>query len=496
MQTQSVDLAYLVAPWLDLSQSPYAQRTVGDLHLDSRQVRPGDCFVAIQGHSMDGRDYIPQALAAGAKLVLAQASSQEEHGRCEQHQQALVVYIDGLQHCLSELSGRFYRHMSTQLIGITGTNGKTTISQLIAQWLTLIGKKTAVMGTTGNGFLDQLQPAINTTGSAIEIQKTLAELDAQGAEYTALEISSHGLVQGRVKALEFAAGVFTNLSRDHLDYHGTMQEYAAAKLQLFTEHDCRCAVINIDDAVGKAWAAQLSDAIPVSLSCTEANQQGVYATQVDYATSGIKINFSGQFGNGQLSVPLIGEFNASNVLLAFTTLLSLGIDIDTLIETAPHLTPVLGRMELFSHPQHAKFVVDYAHTPDALEKALAALRVHCQGKLWVVVGCGGDRDKGKRPMMAAAAERLADHVILADDNPRSEDPHLIIEDMRAGLRAPQSVVVEHDRFQAAQYAFEHATAQDIVLLAGKGHEDYQVFAHGQVHYSDRETAAQLLGVTL
>lgn len=281
-----------------------------------------------------------------------------------------------------------------------------------------------------------------------------------------------------------------------MDYHGNMQGYEAAKKLLFTGHHCELAVLNIDDEVGERWLADRRDAIAVSVEGKRVDQNGLWATQVDYSDKGIALNFAGHFGEGALSAPLIGQFNASNLMLAFASLLSLGFDIKQLQQTASQLQPVLGRMELFHTLGKPKVVVDYAHTPDALEKALQALRVHCEGKLWVVVGCGGDRDKGKRPMMAAIAEQLADQVILSDDNPRSEDPALIIDDMLAGMQQPQQAKIEHSRYQAANYAVKHAGAQDIILLAGKGHEDYQVVGRESIHYSDRESAAALLGLTL
>ncbi|MDW2014210.1 UDP-N-acetylmuramoyl-L-alanyl-D-glutamate--2,6-diaminopimelate ligase, partial [Vibrio sp. Vb0301] len=374
---------------------------------------------------------------------------------------------DALDKCLSEIAGQLYTYPDMKLIGVTGTNGKTTITQLIAQWIGLVGSKAAVMGTTGNGFLDDLKEAANTTGNAVEIQHTLASLAEQQAQYTALEVSSHGLIQGRVKSLSFAAGVFTNLSRDHLDYHGTMEEYANAKLTLFTQHQCDQAIINVDDEVGAAWAKQLTNAIAVSLAPTTEFEHALWASQVAYAESGITIRFDGQFGEGTLHAPLIGEFNAANLMLAFATLLSLGFDKSDLLATAAQLQPVLGRMELFQAEHRAKVVVDYAHTPDALEKALQALRVHCDGQLWAIFGCGGDRDAGKRPMMAEIAERLGDKVVLTDDNPRSEDPVLIVKDMLAGLSKPAEAIVQHDRFKALSYALENAAPQDIILLAGK-----------------------------
>ncbi|WP_052880118.1 UDP-N-acetylmuramoyl-L-alanyl-D-glutamate--2,6-diaminopimelate ligase [Vibrio coralliirubri] len=493
--SSSLTLSSLLSPWGDFSSPELDAIAVEQLELDSRAIKGGDIFVAVVGHAVDGRRFIDKAVTQGANAVIAQSDAEKADGLIEWLDAVPVIYIKDLNLVLSELAGRFYSSQATTLIGVTGTNGKTTITQLIVQWLDLVGQRSAVMGTTGNGFLDNLKTAANTTGSAIEIQRTLSELAEENAAYTAMEISSHGLVQGRVKALDFEVGVFTNLSRDHLDYHGTMEEYALAKKSLFTEHKCKHAVINVDDEVGKAWMTDLSNAIAVSLLPLTGYQQSVWASDVAYAETGIKLCFDGSWGQGDLSVPLIGQFNASNVLVAFATLLSLGIDKQILVDTAPQLQPVIGRMELFQVPNKAKVVVDYAHTPDALEKALAALRVHCSGKLWAIFGCGGDRDTGKRPMMAATAEQFADKIIISDDNPRSEDPALIVKDMLAGLNKPESAFVEHDRYHAVKFALEQADSNDIILLAGKGHEDYQVLKDETIHYSDRESALQLLGIS-
>ncbi|WP_394127519.1 UDP-N-acetylmuramoyl-L-alanyl-D-glutamate--2,6-diaminopimelate ligase [Vibrio hepatarius] len=489
--SKELTLAALLSSWLDISTDKSANIVVKHLELDSRKVTSGTTFVAIKGHAVDGRRFIASAIEKGANAVIAEACEQHAAGNIEFIGDVPVIYVAQLSEYLSALASRLYPLDTHQVIGVTGTNGKTTITQLIAQWLELVGKKAAVMGTTGNGFLDNLQPAANTTGNAIEIQQTLHQLEQQSAQFTALEVSSHGLVQGRVKALDFAVGVFSNLSRDHLDYHGTMEEYAEAKFSLFSEHNCHNAVINIDDQVGACWVERLDNAIAVSLKPTTI-ERAVWAKSVAYSESGITLSIDGMFGVGDCVVPLIGEFNASNVLLAMTTLLALGIDKQLLLDTASSLKPVLGRMELFTAENKAKVVVDYAHTPDALEKALNALRVHCQGQLWAIFGCGGDRDKGKRPMMAEIGERLADQVILTDDNPRSESPAEIVKDMLVGMNQPNTAVVEHSRFDALQYALANSHADDIILLAGKGHEDYQVMANETVHYSDRESAIQLL----
>ncbi len=491
--TKAITMDALLSCWVDCPS--LASVVVSELELDSRRVKPGTTFVAIVGHIVDGRNFIESAIRQGANAVLAQACDVKAHGTIDMIGDTPIIYLNALDKCLSEIAGRLYTYPDMELIGVTGTNGKTTITQLIAQWIDLIGSKAAVMGTTGNGFLSHLQQAANTTGNAVEIQRTLASLAEQDARYTALEVSSHGLVQGRVKALLFAAGVFTNLSRDHLDYHGTMEDYASAKFTLFSQHQCETAIINVDDQVGASWVKELTNVIAVSLKPASEYENAVWANNVEYAESGITIEFDGKYGSGELYAPLIGEFNAANLMLAFTTLLSLGFSKQELLATANQLQPVLGRMELFHADKHAKVVVDYAHTPDALEKALQALRVHCEGQLWSIIGCGGDRDAGKRPMMAEIAERLGDKVVLTDDNPRSESPGSIIKDMLAGLSKPADAVIEHDRFQALTYALENASAQDIILLAGKGHEDYQIRNGETIYYSDRESAMQLLGLS-
>ncbi|MGV2987336.1 UDP-N-acetylmuramoyl-L-alanyl-D-glutamate--2,6-diaminopimelate ligase [Vibrio sp. E150_011] len=493
-------LTALLEPWLNVDNDVVPNDAlknimVSNLELDSRAIEAGDTFVAIIGHEVDGRRFIDNALAAGATSVIAQTTDESQHGQVDTSGASPVIYLYDLGRFLSELAARLYRYQQS-VIGITGTNGKTTIAQLIAQWLELLGHPAAVMGTTGNGFLQQLEVAKNTTGNAIEVQKTLSKLDAQGAAYTAMEVSSHGLVQGRIAAVPFTLGIFTNLSRDHLDYHGTMGEYEAAKKLLFTAHQCKHAVFNIDDDVGMRWLEARPDAIAVSVNGLQKGEQSLWASNVQYSESGITVSFEGCFGSGELQAPLIGQFNACNVMLAFAALLRLGFDKMQLIECAKNLQPVLGRMELFQVANKPKIVVDYAHTPDALEKALQALRVHCEGKLWVIVGCGGDRDKGKRPMMASIAEQLADYVVLSDDNPRGEMPSAIVDDMLAGMNNPAAAMIEHSRFEAAKIALAQAGTSDIILLAGKGHEDYQIIGQKSVHYSDRESAATLLEIEL
>ncbi|MGL5948968.1 MAG: UDP-N-acetylmuramoyl-L-alanyl-D-glutamate--2,6-diaminopimelate ligase [Aeromonas sp.] len=461
--------------------------------LDSRQVRVGSLFVALKGHAVDGRQFISQALAQGAAAVLYETSADFAAPSTD----VPCIGLPALPTQLSALAARFYAEPAAQIpvVGITGTNGKSTTALLVAQWRELLGAPAGVMGTLGNGFVGQLHEASNTTGSAIEVQGTLRALADAGAALVAMEVSSHGLVQQRVAGMRFAAAAFTNLTRDHLDYHGTMAAYGAAKEQILQLVDAEQMVINADDALGAAWLKKYPQALAISCQGplpTHGHQ--LVARALTFHSQGIRAELSGTWGDGVLSAPLLGRFNASNLLTALGLLLLLGFDFARLLATAPQLRPVTGRMECFGGQTQPLAVVDYAHTPDALEQALSALRVHCAGQLWCVFGCGGDRDRGKRPLMAAIAERLADRVILTCDNPRTEDPAQIFVDLQAGLTAP--AVQEMDRERAIALALSQAAPGDIVLIAGKGHEDYQIIGAQKRHMSDRETVERLLAAPL
>jgi len=490
------NLRDLLDPWVPGAPA----RPLGDMTLDSRKAASGDLFVAVAGHHADGRRFIPQAIAQGVSAVIAEAEGEASDGDIKEMHGVPVIYLAQLPQRLSALAGRFYGQPGEKqkLIGVTGTNGKTTTTQLLAQWAQRLGETGAVMGTVGNGLLGQLTAAENTTGSAVEVQHLLQELAQQGATLTAMEVSSHGLVQHRVAALPFAAAVFTNLSRDHLDYHGDMQSYESAKKLLFTDHQVGEMILNADDEAGRRWLATLPDAVAVTM---ENNLQPgchgrwVKAEEITYQDNGAHIRFSSSWGEGEFDSRLMGAFNVSNLLLAFATLLALDYPLADLVRTVPQLQPVCGRMEVFSAPGKPTVVVDYAHTPDALEKALEAARLHCKGKLWCVFGCGGDRDKGKRPLMGAIAEQFADVVVITDDNPRSEDPQAIVNDILTGLLEPHRARVVAGRAQAVTNAVLQAQPDDIVLVAGKGHEDYQIVGNRRLDYSDRATVAALLGVT-
>lgn len=489
------NLRDLLAPWV--SDAPVCD--LREMTLDSRKTAAGDLFVAIQGHQVDGRDYIPQAIAHGVAAVVAEAQGQAYDGEISLKHGVPVIYLQDLNQRLSELAGRFYHHpgKTLHLVGVTGTNGKTTTTQLLAQWAQALGETSAVMGTVGNGLLDSVYPVENTTASAVEVQQVLYGLSQQGATFAAMEVSSHGLIQHRVAALPYSAAVFTNLSRDHLDYHGDMVSYEAAKWLLFSTHSTEKQIINADDSVGLRWLARLPQAIAVTMEGKLPVQwQGSWlmASEIQYHHDGVHIKFDSSWGGGEINSRLMGAFNVNNLLLALATLLALNYPLAQLLATVDHLQPVCGRMEVFNAPGKPTVVVDYAHTPDALEKALIAARLHCQGQLWCVFGCGGDRDKGKRPLMGAVAEQFADHVIVTDDNPRNEEPKTIVADIFSGFLDLGRVQTIHDRAQAITSVIMQAAEQDVILIAGKGHEDYQLVGHRRLDHSDRAVVARLLGV--
>ena len=458
------NLRDLLAPWVPDAPS----RALREMTLDSRVAAAGDLFVAVVGHQADGRRYIPQAIAQGVAAIIAEAKDEATDGEIREMHGVPVIYLSQLNERLSALA-----------------------------WSQLLGETSAVMGTVGNGLLGKVIPTENTTGSAVDVQHELAGLVDQGATFCAMEVSSHGLVQHRVAALKFAASVFTNLSRDHLDYHGDMEHYEAAKWLLYSAHHCGQAIINADDEVGRRWLAKLPDAVAVSMEDhinPNCHGRWLKATDVNYHDSGATIRFSSSWGDGEIESRLMGAFNVSNLLLALATLLALGYPLADLLKTAARLQPVCGRMEVFTAPGKPTVVVDYAHTPDALEKALQAARLHCAGKLWCVFGCGGDRDKGKRPLMGAIAEEFADVAVVTDDNPRTEEPRAIINDILAGMLDAGYAKVMEGRAEAVTCAVMQAKENDVVLVAGKGHEDYQIVGNQRLDYSDRVTVARLLGV--
>ncbi|WP_417660495.1 UDP-N-acetylmuramoyl-L-alanyl-D-glutamate--2,6-diaminopimelate ligase [Pseudomonas sp.] len=467
---------------------------IRELTLDSRKVRPGDLFLAVPGLNQDGREHIADALERGAAAVAYEAGGAFDMSV----DNAELVAIKDLAGQLSAIAGRFYGEPSRGLhmVGITGTNGKTSVSQLLAQALDMLGERCGIVGTLGNGFYNALAQGLHTTPDPIGVQAVLADLKKSGARALAMEVSSHGLDQGRVAALDFNIAVFTNLSRDHLDYHGTMEAYAAAKAKLFNWSSLRCRVINLDDAFGQQLALQKHESRLISYSLDNADAY-LHCRDVQFDDHGVRATLVTPRGEGSLRSSLLGRFNLSNLLAVVGALLGLDYALDEILKVLPNLQGPIGRMQRLGGVNVAGFkqplvVVDYAHTPDALEKVLEALRPHVQGKLLCVFGCGGDRDRGKRPLMAAVVERLADQVIVTDDNPRSEKPEQIFADIRDGLVNADSAQFIAGRGIAIAQVISAASADDVVLLAGKGHEDYQEINGVRQPFSDLQEAAKAL----
>lgn len=472
------------------------------LTLDSRNVEPGDLFIAIPGNTVDGRKYIDDAIARGAVAVLWQSDAGSEpipiNWRTASNGDPLpVIAIDNLTHKVGVLADRYYQAPTKSLytVGITGTNGKTSTSQFIAQALGQT-KRCGVIGTMGWGFLEELHTAAHTTPDAITCQRQLAELHAQGAQAVAMEVSSHALDQGRVSGVHFDCAVFTNLTHDHLDYHGDMQAYADAKARLFHWPDIKCHIINQDDAFGRTLIQQHSANARVLRYGLDKfyGMPELYADNIRYHGAGISLTLHTPYGSGRLDVSLFGQFNVYNLLAATGVLLDAGLTFEQTLRRLAQLKPIGGRMQVMQATSRPVVIIDYAHTPDALQQILTATRQHQFGKLWVVFGCGGDRDKAKRPVMGAIAESFADAVILTNDNPRHEVPAQIIEQIRAGFRGSKQTMIEMDRERAIHYALQHADSNDVVVIAGKGHETYQQIGDAKLPFSDTAVvAAYLLG---
>jgi UDP-N-acetylmuramoyl-L-alanyl-D-glutamate--2,6-diaminopimelate ligase len=459
------------------------------LSLDSRQVRTGEAFVALRGTRAHGIAFATEAVARGAALVLAEAPVVAGFTPG-----VPVLWVEDLHARLGEIAARFYGHPARALhiVGVTGTNGKTSTVQLLTQALARLGRRAASIGTLGAGLHGQLDEGERTTPDAISVQRLLARFRDQGATHVAMEVSSHALEQGRVGAVDFEVAVFTNLTRDHLDYHGTMEAYGAAKAKLFAWPGLKAAVLNVDDDFGRVLATRLSAGVQ-ALRTSAAGAAGAEVAAQAIATSaeGLAFALRTPWGAQAIHSALLGRFNVENLLGVIACLGALGEPFARIVEAVQSLTPVNGRMNrIGGDGEHPLVVVDYAHTPDALEQALGALRAHCAGRLVCVFGCGGERDAGKRPQMGTIAERLADVAIVTDDNPRGEDGDAIVAQILAGMR--QAPRVERDRAKAIDTAIAQAGPQDVVLIAGKGHETYQEGATGKHAFDDLAVARAAL----
>ena len=479
--------------------------------VDSRQIRSGDIFFAYPvGHGSalrDGRQYIDAALANGAAVVVFDPANVGEqyldHPQC--------VAVENLAANAGELCAQWYGYPSKklQMIGVTGTNGKTSISQWLASALDSVDHRTAVLGTLGTGFVGSLVQTGYTTPDAPRLQTQLQELLDAGAKQVVMEASSHALDQGRIAGVEFNCAVFTNLSQDHLDYHGNMADYADAKAKLFQMSGLKYAVINFDDAFGRELAMMLlaKGAIKVwgyALNKSALNGfekfgdrlQRIYVNNSALNGVGYDAEFIYEgVSSNALHIPVVGEFNLSNTLAVWAVLLTQGLSADEASKRIAKLRPVPGRMELIPLGKGAKsdgllVIVDYAHTPDALQKTLEAIRPIADqrhGKIWCVFGCGGDRDTGKRAQMGAVAQNLANHIIITSDNPRSEDPQVIMNMIKSGTsESAENIQMIADRAAAIMAAVRHADVHDIVLVAGKGHETSQEINGKKFDFSDQE----------
>ncbi len=480
--------------------------TVSGLVLDSRKVRPGDLFFAMAGARQHGLLHAREAIARGAvAIVYDPAGGGSDLAECLRgSEQAAIIALPALDQEIGWIADRFYGAPSAhmEVIGITGTNGKTSCSHFLARALADTAPCT-VMGTLGWGFIDALQPLSNTTPDAIAIQAGLAELEQQGAKAVAMEVSSHGQVQGRTQGVRFKGAIYTNISRDHLDYHATMEAYLQAKLRLLQTPGLTFAVINLDDP----YAGRILATVPAGVDVlgftryqrTEDRRQKTGSIEqvcADNVLHGVKgLSFDLTYGDEQahVSAPVLGDFNVENVLATVAALLKMGLPLARAAERLTQIRPVPGRMERFAAgPGAPAVIVDYAHTPDALQRLLDSVRMHCSGKLWLLFGCGGDRDRGKRAQMGRIARLRADRIVLTDDNPRFEDGAVIIDEMLAGCGKGADVRVMRDRAQAIGFTVMEAAPDDMVVIAGKGHEDYQEVRGVRHPFSDRKVVEAVL----
>ncbi|HEX3123760.1 MAG TPA: UDP-N-acetylmuramoyl-L-alanyl-D-glutamate--2,6-diaminopimelate ligase [Rhodanobacteraceae bacterium] len=523
---------------------------VHGLTLDSRRVHSGDAFVALRGGSAHGITFAPAALASGASVVIAEApapvaqcgagardegpgASKEQTGArdegrgASEEQQATkhpavhapdardeqrdaieqrtlaprpstiapVIWIDHLRDHVGEIAARFFGRPAEamRVIGVTGTNGKTSIVQLLATALEALGARAATIGTLGAGLVGAVDAGERTTPDVISVHGLLAQFRDAGATDVAMEVSSHALDQGRVNAVAFKLAVFTNLTRDHLDYHGDMNAYGAAKARLFAWPRLHAAVINIDDAFGRELASGLAPGITLLRYSLDDATAEIRARDIRSSNEGLRLTLVTPWGEGEIATPLLGRFNVGNLLAVAGCLGALDYTFVQIHKALAQLKPVAGRMNRIGGQGDLPLVVvDYSHTPDALEQALTSLRAHCAGRLICVFGCGGERDQGKRPQMGAIAERLSDRVIITDDNPRGEDGDFIVAQIVAGLSRPAQATVQRDRAHAIALALGQAQRGDAVLIAGKGHEPYQEIRGIRHPFDDLDVARRAL----
>jgi UDP-N-acetylmuramoyl-L-alanyl-D-glutamate--2,6-diaminopimelate ligase len=508
--TSGVSLKWLLDGIVSL---PTADARVADLTLDSRDVRAGTLFFALCGRRSHGLKFAANAAARGASVVLWDPPG-EPHEDLIGDAAALaaggsvfVARVAGLKQLVGRIADRFFGWPSSHMrvVGITGTNGKTTCAHLLASCLGRLKSEAAYIGTIGWGRIGSLQVSTggrdaHTTPDVVSVHRQLSMLRAQGVRDVAMEVSSHALDQGRVDGVKFHTAALTNLTRDHLDYHPSMEAYGEAKARLFASAGLQHIVINVGDGFGRGLAGTLGGRAPLTAVWVGAGGSGwladrkLHADDIALDLRGLTMTVDGSFGSCRVTTKLMGRFNAENAAVVLACLVGLNLPLSDACTALSQCTAPPGRMEVIESPSRARpvAVIDYAHTPDALAKALHALREHCRGALWCVFGCGGDRDPGKRPLMGAVADDLADQIIVTDDNPRSENPRSITLGIMEGITS-HAVRVINDRSAAIATALNEAAAGDMVLIAGKGHEDYQIYGDLRRSFSDRTEALRHLG---
>jgi UDP-N-acetylmuramoyl-L-alanyl-D-glutamate--2,6-diaminopimelate ligase len=486
MAARSTNGGKTLGDLLGAAAGQHAALPITDLVLDSRQVTPGAAFVAVAGARAHGLHYADQALERGAAIVLYEPSADEPAPR------GLSVPVPALRGRLAELAQRFFAlAVPPKITGVTGTNGKTTVAFLLAQALHRPARPCAYIGTLGFGVPERLTAHALTTPDCLTLHRELAELRAARV---AMEVSSHALAQDRVAGLPFHTAVFTNLTRDHLDEHGDFERYGEAKERLFRWPGLRFAILNGDDP----FAARLAAIVPPGCEVLRTSLRSpadLAGALVRSDLGGVELDLTGRFGRARLRSKLIGDFNAENLLVAAGALVADGMPLAAAADALGAALPAPGRMEVLGGPPAAPWVViDYAHTPDALQRTLAAIKTVTRGQLACVFGCGGDRDRGKRALMGEIASTLAERVVLTDDNPRSEDPRAIVAAIKSGMRGAANVAVIHDRRAAIEAAVRGAAVHDVVVVAGKGHESVQIVGSQLLPFSDRAIALAALEV--
>ena len=500
-QTAGMSLAELLTGYV--TSQPVPDIDIVDIASNSRAIHQGSLFIALRGLNSQGIDFAIDAVKLGAVAVMYDARDEyclQRMALLSKQVQTHWIGVEGLDRLNGEIVSRFYGDPGRYLkiIGITGTDGKTSVTHLIAQALTQLGKSVASIGTLGYGVGSELDSASHTTPDAVTLQSYLHQFHQQKCDYVIMEVSSHALQQYRVSGCHFDIAVLTNLGRDHLDYHHNMDQYASAKARLFREFDLTARVLNTDDEFGRQLSEEFDSGGMIRYSASQSAKKGdaeVYLLGSEITKQGLDVHVATPIGDVHASTALMGRFNIDNIIACISSLVASGLELPQVQWAVTGLKPIPGRMEKFSGgTNRATAVIDFAHTEQALRACLTTSRDHTSGQLWCIFGCGGDRDPGKREGMGRAAEELADRIIITDDNPRTENPQQIVSEIRKGLRHPDKACVLHDRQAAIHFALSEAKVGDLVVIAGKGHEAEQIIGHQRFPFSDRQVVQNFMQV--